>query len=98
MARWPAGSFEGGGSSRSIVHARGIGLKSGFRVTPEVGMYRACEIKIQIDNCVFEVPLLGPGMRGLCRELRFGGVSPNTAAFATLLARDRFLVFIDVRK
>ena len=73
-------------------------MKSGFRVTPEVGMYRACEIKIQIDNCVFEVPLLGPGMRGLCRELRFGGVSPNTAAFAILIARDRFLVFFDVRK
>ena len=73
-------------------------MKSGFRVTPEVGMYRACEIKIQIDNCVFEVPILAASMRGLCRELRFGGVSPNTASFAILLARDRFLVFIDVRK
>ena len=60
-------------------------------------MSRACEIKIQIDNCVCEVPLLGPGMRRLCRELRFGGVSPNTASFAILIARDRFLVFFDVR-
>ena len=31
-------NFEGGGSSRNIVHARGIGLKSGFRVTPNAGM------------------------------------------------------------
>ena len=30
--------FEGGGSSRNIVHARGIGLKSGSRVTPLAGM------------------------------------------------------------
>ena len=37
------------------------------------------------------------GMRRQSGDLRFGGVSPNTASFAILLARDRFLVFFDVR-
>ena len=52
--------FEGGGSSRNIVHARGVGSKSEFRVTPLDGMKRAFEINIQVHIYVFEVPIWVP--------------------------------------
>ena len=42
-----------------------MGLESGFQVTPNAAMERTIEIDLQMDNRVFEVPILGARMRGL---------------------------------
>ena len=40
-----------------------MGLKSGFRVGLNAGFERAIEIEQCDSNSLFEVPILGPGMR-----------------------------------
>ena len=48
-----------------------MGLKSGFRVTPDAGFERAIEIDFLFGILIFEVPILGPRMRGLPRYFYF---------------------------
>ena len=58
-------------NSRHIVHSRGYGVEVRIPRNASAGFERAIEIEQCDSNSLFEVPILGPGMRGLYRDSHF---------------------------
>ena len=58
-------------NSCHIVHSRGYGVEVRIPRHADAGMERAIEIDLLVAFLIFEVPILGPRMRGLPRYFYF---------------------------